>query len=127
MRFTYLALEVCGDSAHVVVHGGQHGDGLFGHVHSGEDHGGLRDAGQPGGQLLGRQVVELQVHVVLLGTDTPEGRERKTANDSSSLSQGFKVTESLSLHLVAYLPSLISMVMERDTTSLEARSLALGA
>lgn len=52
--------------------GGQDGDRLLCDVHSGKDHGRLGDAGQSGGQLLGGQVVELQVHVVLLWTDTPK-------------------------------------------------------
>ena len=62
----HLALVVGGDAAHVVVHGGQHRDGLPGHVHAGEDHGGLGDAGQTGRQLFWGQVVQLQVHVVLV-------------------------------------------------------------
>lgn len=41
------------------MHGWQHGDGLTGHVHAGEDHGRLGDAGQPLGQLFLGQVVEL--------------------------------------------------------------------
>ena len=61
-----LAAIVGGDAAHVVVDGGDDGDGLPGHVHPGEDHGGLGDAGQPGGQLLWGQMVELQVDVILL-------------------------------------------------------------
>lgn len=49
----------------------QDGDGLFGNVDTSKDHGGLRDAGKPGGQLLGREVVKLEVHVVLFWTNTP--------------------------------------------------------
>lgn len=67
-----LSLVVCGNATHVVVDGGQDGDRLLCDVDSGKDHGRLRDAGQPGGQLLGGQVVELQEHVVLLWTHTPE-------------------------------------------------------
>mmetsp|Transcript_27816 Transcript_27816/g.68381 ORF Transcript_27816/g.68381 Transcript_27816/m.68381 type:complete len:665 (+) Transcript_27816:128-2122(+) len=63
----HLALVVGGDAAHVVVHGGDHGDGLLGHVHAGEDGGGLGDAGQALGQELRGQVVEVQVDVVLVG------------------------------------------------------------
>lgn len=71
----YLSFVVCGDSSHVVVNCGQDGDGLFGDVHSSKDHRRLRDPGQPCGQLLRRQVVKLQVHVVLLWTDTPKTNE----------------------------------------------------
>lgn len=52
--------------------GGQDGDRLLCDVDSGKDHGRLRDAGQPCGQLLGGQVVKLQVHVVLLRTHAPK-------------------------------------------------------
>lgn len=52
--------------------GRQDGDRLLCDVDSGKDHGRLRDARQPCGQLLGGQVVKLQVHVVLLWTHTPK-------------------------------------------------------
>lgn len=70
---TYLSLIVCGYSTHIVMNSGQDRDGLLCDVHSSKDHGCLRDARQPCGQLLGREVVKLQVHMVLLWTDTPEG------------------------------------------------------
>lgn len=70
---TYLSLVVCGYSTHIVMNSGQDGDGLLCDVHSGKDHGCLWDARQPCGQLLGREVVKLQVHMVLLWTDAPEG------------------------------------------------------
>jgi hypothetical protein len=35
----HLAELVGGDAAHVVVHGGAHGDGLFRHVHARKDRG----------------------------------------------------------------------------------------
>lgn len=54
---TYLALVVSGYASHVVVDGGQDGDGFFSDVHSGKDHCRLGDAGQPRGELLRRQVV----------------------------------------------------------------------
>lgn len=47
-------------------------DGLFGNVDTSKDHGCLRDAGKSGGQLLGREVVQLEVHVILIGTDASE-------------------------------------------------------
>ena len=74
----YLSLVVGWDATHVVVHSGQHGDGVFGDVHASEDHGRLGDAGQTGGQLLRGQVVQLQVDVVLLWTHTPTEEERHT-------------------------------------------------
>lgn len=67
-----LSFVVCWNATHVVMDGGQDGDRLLCDVDSGKDHGRLRDARQPGGQLLGGQVVELQVHVVFLWTHTPK-------------------------------------------------------
>eukprot|EP00964_Phaeocystis_antarctica_P063294 scaffold37967_cov57-Phaeocystis_antarctica.AAC.4 len=51
------------------MHRGQAGDGVLGHVDPGEDGRGLRDAWQPLGEDLGRQVVEVKVDVVLVGAD----------------------------------------------------------
>lgn len=73
---SYLSLVVGGDSSHVVVDGGQDRDGLFGDVNPSEDHGGLRDTRQAGGQLLGGQVMQLQVHMVLFWTTTPGNEKR---------------------------------------------------
>src|SRR5690606_17127969 len=55
--------------AHVVVHGGQHGNGFLRHVDAREDARRFRDAGQALVDDIGAQVFEVQVHVVLLGTD----------------------------------------------------------
>lgn len=65
---THLTLVVGGHTTHVVVHGWQHWYRLPGDVHSSEDHGSLRDTWQPGGQLIWRQMVQLQVYMVLLWT-----------------------------------------------------------
>ncbi len=40
-HMTYLSLVVCGYSTHIVMNGGQDGDGLFGDVDSSKDHGRL--------------------------------------------------------------------------------------
>lgn len=73
----YLSLIVGGDSSHVVVDGGQDRDGLFGDIHASEDHGGLRDAWQAGGQLLWREMVQLQVRMVLLWATSPRNTQIK--------------------------------------------------
>ena len=57
------------DAAHVVVHRGQHRHGLLGDVDPGEDPRGLGDAGQALGDHLRVEVLDVQVDVVLLGTD----------------------------------------------------------
>merc|ERR550517_1091132 len=59
------------DAAHVVVHSGDDRDGLPGDIHTGKDHRSLRDAWQPGLQLLWGKVVELQVDVILLRAAAP--------------------------------------------------------
>ena len=61
-----LVLVVGWYSAHVVVDGGEDGDGFPGDVHAGEDHSCLRDSGETGLELLWGQVVELQENVILL-------------------------------------------------------------
>ena len=65
-----LAVMVGGDTTHVVVDGGQDGDGFLGHIDTGEDGGRLTDAGQPLGEKVGGQVVQMQVDVILLGSHT---------------------------------------------------------
>lgn len=73
---TYLSFVVCGYSTHIIVNSRQDRDGLFGNVNPSKDHGSLWNARKPGGQLLRREVVELEVHVVFLWTNTPEGAKR---------------------------------------------------
>lgn len=135
---TYLSLVVCGYSTHVVVNSGQDRNGLFSDVDSSKDHSCLGDTRQPCGQLLGRQMVKLQVHVILIWSNTPEAikksiKKRTAAVYSVVSRQKTRKQQVTFARKVAtdkfrsYLPSLISMVIERDTTSLEARSLALGA
>ena len=135
---TYLSLIVCGYSTHVVVNSGQDRNGLFSDVDSSKDHSCLGNTRQPCGQLLGRQMVKLQVHMILLWSNTPEaikkGIEKLKAAAYSCCFQGVGLETTVTFagkvathKFLSYLPSLISMVMERDTTSLEARSLALGA
>ena len=65
----HLTLVVGGDATHVVVHGGDHRDGLLGDVHTGEDRGSLRDTRQTLGEELGGKVVEVEVDVVLFRPD----------------------------------------------------------
>jgi hypothetical protein len=67
-------------------------------------------------QLLGWQVVQLQKNVIFLRSDTTKFSR-------------FELTETLCFHDLThyYRPSRISMVIARDTTSREAKSLATGA
>ena len=63
----HLAAEVGGHTTHVVVHGGEDGDGLLCGVDAGKDGGRLDNAWQALLEDLLWQVGELQVHVVLVG------------------------------------------------------------
>ena len=65
----HFAVHVAGNSAHVVVHGGQHRDGILVHVHAREDARGLGDAGQARVNHLGPEMLEMQVDVVLVLAD----------------------------------------------------------
>eukprot|EP00754_Rhynchopus_humris_P011124 Rhum_TRINITY_DN14212_c1_g1::Rhum_TRINITY_DN14212_c1_g1_i1::g.73847::m.73847 len=56
-----------GDATHGVVHRGHNGHRLLAHVDAGEGHRVLGDAGQLRRELLLLEVVQLEVHVVLLG------------------------------------------------------------
>ena len=69
----YLAVEVRGDAAHVVVHGRDHRDRLAGDVDAGEDLGALRDARQALVQDLRVEMVEMQVDVILVLADAAAG------------------------------------------------------
>mmetsp|Transcript_96763 Transcript_96763/g.301817 ORF Transcript_96763/g.301817 Transcript_96763/m.301817 type:complete len:694 (-) Transcript_96763:27-2108(-) len=65
-----LRLPVRGDAAHVVVHGREHRGRLLRDVDARKDLGRLGDAGQALSERLGRQVVQVQVDVVLVGAHT---------------------------------------------------------
>ena len=63
--------EVVGrKTTHVVVDGGEDGDGLLGDIDTSEDGGGLRDTGKSLVEEIGGEVVEVEVDVILEGTDT---------------------------------------------------------
>mmetsp|Transcript_96380 Transcript_96380/g.234239 ORF Transcript_96380/g.234239 Transcript_96380/m.234239 type:complete len:411 (+) Transcript_96380:519-1751(+) len=66
LRVDDLAEVVRRDATHVVVHRRQRRDRLLRHVHAGEDLRRLGDTGQALVQHVGRQVVKVQVDVVLL-------------------------------------------------------------
>ena len=65
----HLTVDVAGNAAHVVVHGGQDRDRLPCHVDAGEYPRRLRDAGQALVDHLGAEVLQVQVDVVALRTD----------------------------------------------------------
>jgi hypothetical protein len=58
------------DTTHVVVDSRQDGNGLLADINTSENTGSLRDTGQTLGKNLGGQMAELEVDVVLLGTNT---------------------------------------------------------
>ena len=59
-----------GDASHVVVHGRQNGGGFFRDVTAREDHGRFGNAGQALGQQILRQVVQMQMNVILVWSHT---------------------------------------------------------
>ena len=62
-------MKVGGDAAHIVVRRRQHRDRPLGHVDAGEDARKIGDAGQPLGQHVGIEMVQMQMDVVLVGAD----------------------------------------------------------
>ena len=60
-----LAMHVARDPAHVVVHGGQHRNGVAVDVDVGEDSGGFGDPGEPLLDDRRPQMLEMQMNVIL--------------------------------------------------------------
>lgn len=58
------------NTAHVVVNGGQDGDGLLGDIDTSEDGSGLRDTRQTLMENISGEMAELEVDVILLRTNT---------------------------------------------------------
>ena len=65
----HFAVVIAGNAAHVVVHGGQHGNRIAVHVDAGEDARGLGDARQALVDHLGAQVLQVQVDVIRVLAD----------------------------------------------------------
>ena len=63
----HLAVDVGGDTAHLVMDGRHHRDGLFGDVHVGKVVANFVNRGQALHDGLGPQVVEFQMHIVFVG------------------------------------------------------------
>jgi hypothetical protein len=59
-----------GNTTHVIVHGREHRDRLLRDVNTREDRRGLGDTGETLMENLGREMAELEVDVVLIGTNT---------------------------------------------------------
>ena len=68
-RIDHLPVKVTGDSAHVVMHSRGHRQRLARQVDTGKDLPALGYARQSLGQRFGRDVVEMQVDMVAIGTD----------------------------------------------------------
>jgi hypothetical protein len=83
-----LAVVVGGHAAHVVVDGGENGNGLLGHVDAGEDLGGLADAGQTLGEDVRGDVREIEEHVVLVLTDAAAGTDLEGDGPGHDVARG---------------------------------------
>lgn len=124
---------------HVVVHGGEHGDGLLGHVHAREDGSRLGDARQALREQLCDCMNQIMAvgGIVRLGTvdggpPEPESgtRQRPSKPQKEKGVPGGRWSRCRKMWSFSFptpRPSRISIVMARDTTSREARSLAVGA
>lgn len=69
LSLSHLCAPICGYTAHVVMHRGDHRDRFFVHVHSGEHPSEMRNSGQPLVYQFSRQVIQLQVNVIFLLAD----------------------------------------------------------
>mmetsp|Transcript_6679 Transcript_6679/g.14300 ORF Transcript_6679/g.14300 Transcript_6679/m.14300 type:complete len:235 (+) Transcript_6679:715-1419(+) len=65
----HLRLPVGRDAPHVVMHGGKYRNRLLGHINAGKNLRRLTDPRQALTQSLRRQVVQMQIDVVFVGTD----------------------------------------------------------
>src|SRR5262245_12398322 len=65
----YFAMHVRWNAAHVVVHGGQHRNGLFVDIHACKNTLGLGDARQALMDHFGPQMLEMQMDMILLRPD----------------------------------------------------------
>jgi hypothetical protein len=77
-----------GDTTHVVVDGGQDGNGLLSDIDTGENGGGLGDTGQTLVEKLSGQVAELEVDVVLLGSDTTALTDLQSHGTGNNVTRG---------------------------------------
>ena len=82
-----------GNTTHVVVDGGQDGDGLLGDINTSENGGGLGDTRQTLVKDLRRQVAELEVDVVLLRSNTATLTDLKSHRTGDNVS-GSKILGS---------------------------------
>ena len=57
--------------AHIIMRGWHYGQRLAGQVDAGEDLAGLGDAGQPFGEYLRVDMIEVKIDMVFVGPDTP--------------------------------------------------------
>mmetsp|Transcript_5685 Transcript_5685/g.12410 ORF Transcript_5685/g.12410 Transcript_5685/m.12410 type:complete len:630 (-) Transcript_5685:553-2442(-) len=70
-RFEDLSVVIGWDSSHVVVDRGQGGNGFLGDIDSGKNGGGFGNSRQSFRQQIGGQVIEVQVDVILFGSNAP--------------------------------------------------------
>lgn len=106
------------------MHRWQNGNWLAVDVNASKDHGRLGDARQTGVQLIGGQMVQLQVNVILF---RPAATKQNKRNYYQVFNKALGNFFSQFIKSITYRPSLISMVIERETTSRLAKSLATGA
>ena len=87
-QFGGLGLVVSWDTSHVVVDSGYDGYWFFGNINVGEDLGGFRDAWESLVQDLGVEVVEVQVDVVFLRSNTSSFHDFHRFSTTHDVSRG---------------------------------------
>lgn len=126
-RLGHLPLVVGGNATHVIMHSGKDGDWLLSDIHAREDHGRLRDARQAYGQLLRGQVMQLQVHMVLLRAAASGGGGRHGGENGKY--RGCETAKSLKhirSHFSQAVRNVPSLVVIHSSRLFQAPTLAGG-
>ena len=56
-------MMIGGDASHIVMNGGQNGNGFLGNIHTFKNGGRFTNTGQSLGQQIGRQMIQMQINL----------------------------------------------------------------
>ena len=113
-----LGFPVGGDTSHVVVDGGENGDGFFGGVNASENMRSLENTGETLLEGLWGQVVQMEVHVVSILTDSTSLKDLHGHRPGNDISRG----QILSGRCITLHESLAVLVAENSTFTAAALS-----
>mmetsp|Transcript_34818 Transcript_34818/g.42009 ORF Transcript_34818/g.42009 Transcript_34818/m.42009 type:complete len:352 (+) Transcript_34818:867-1922(+) len=107
----YLTMVVGGDTTHVVVHSWDNRDGLLGNIDTSKDGSSLGDTRETLGQHLRREMVQVQVDVVILRSDTASLTDLHGHRAADNVTRG-KILSSwcITLH------ETLALTITQDTT-----------